>query len=282
MATGRTPHYLRCSSCGHEVLSDGQQQGFIVNDPVTYEDTNKRTGLDRFKRSVLKQVAKGHEITLADIGSATGRFLFQNKDIIEEGWGVEVTPEALEFSRKTLGLNVVENAKELPPNLSVVTAWHSLEHIPERELLSVIENVASKLKQDGHFIISVPNADSNQYQWYGTSYAYYDMPNHLHQFTNTSLDLIMGNAGFQRTGNISSSQYNHFGHIQSILNVLTNSHNYLYYQLKRKQGSRNLFLDAANLLFLPVALCIGTLLTAFDLLKPQKQGVITACYQHTT
>lgn len=275
----RTAAYRRCAGCGHETLREGQRQQFILNDPPTLADTNRPTRLDRFKRSALRQALGRDKAVLADIGSATGRFLHQNRDLFDQGWGVEVTPEALDFSRRVLGLNVVEDVRELPENLTLITAWHSLEHVPAAVLPDMLALLAARLAPEGSFIVSVPNAQSNQYRWYGESYAYYDVPNHLHQFTHASLDALMRAAGFRRRAEIGSWTYNLFGHVQGLLNRLTGSHNYLYYRFKRKQGQRLPGQDLANALLLPAALGLGCLLTALDSLSHEKQGVITACFQ---
>jgi SAM-dependent methyltransferase len=279
LGAAHTAAYRRCAGCGHETLREGQSQQFILNDPPTLEDTNRLTRLDRFKRSTLRQAVGGSKAVLADIGSATGRFLHQNRDLVDQSFGLEVTPEALDFSRHVLGLNVVEDVRELPGNLTLITAWHSLEHVPAAVLPDMLAHLAARLAPGGHFIVSVPNAQSNQYRWYGESYAYYDAPNHLHQFTHASLEALMLGAGFRRRGEIDSWVYNLFGHAQGLLNRLTGSHNYLYYRFKRKQGQRQPGLDLANALLLPAALGLGCLLTAMDSLSHEKQGVITACFQ---
>ncbi len=276
---GRTREYLRCANCGHEVLAFTQDQRYMLNDPPTLDDTQRVTGLDRFKRQVLAEVSLGKCGILVDVGSATGRFLFQNADLYQEGWGIEVTPEALEFSRSALGLRVVTSASELPPSVSIASAWHSLEHIPREALEATLAALAMRMPSGSRFIVSVPNAESRQYQWYGARYAYFDVPNHLHQFTHRSLDFLLSRYGFHRISNIPSAQYNIFGHTQSFLNLLTFSHNYVYYRVKRRAGRRSIWLDIANAVFLPVALPTGWALTVLDSLKPQYQGVITACFE---
>lgn len=275
----RTRQYRRCLSCGHETLAESDSQGFIINDPLSIENVKRMTALDRFKRDVFVRYAGSRRGTLVDVGSSTGRFLYQNSDCYRQGYGLEVTPQAVEFSRNFLRLKVVESSDQLPTEIDVVTAWHSLEHIPPNALIQVLQNLAARMQIGGCFIVSVPNVSSKQYQWFRDRYAYFDVPNHLHQFSNQSLDLLMDRFGFKRISSVTSWPYNVFGYVQGLLNVMTRSHNYLYYRIKRRTGDRSWRLDVLSAAFLPLAIPAGWLLSAMDLFRSNGQGVITACFE---
>lgn len=281
MLGSRTADYCRCKTCGHEVLVSAHSQGFIVNDPLNKSDVKRWTRLDRFKQKVLRQFdpSPPHGAQLVDVGSASGKFLFQNRNRYTRVFGIEITPEALIFSRDVLGLSVVEDVLRIPGNTHVATAWHSLEHFPADALNSVLEKLASGMPSGARFIVSVPNASSLQYRWFGRSFAFFDVPNHLHQFSQNSLDRLMARFGFRRLTTVASWPYNSFGYTQGLLNVLTGTHNYLYYRLKRRSLKASIWLDLVHVVLLPALVPVGWIMGLFDAFSLNSQGVITACYE---
>lgn len=276
-----TPAYRRCRACGHETLAGGQGQGYIVNDPLSERDARRWTRLDRFKQKVLRRFDPNppQEAQWVDIGSASGKYLYQNRDRYAQALGLEITPEALSFSRNVLGLKVLEDVAQIPANTHVATAWHSLEHFPVDALENVLGNLVSGMLPGARFIVSVPNAASRQYRWFGSSFAFFDVPNHLHQFSPQSLDRLLARFGFRRIATVPSWPYNTFGYTQGLLNVLTGTHNYLYYRLKRRSLHPSLWLDLIHAALLPILVPIGWVMGVFDGLSLESQGVITACYE---
>lgn len=277
----RTPAYRRCKACGHETLISGKGQGYIVNDPLSERDAKRWTWLDRFKRNVLHRFDPNppQGAQWVDVGSASGKYLHQNQGRYGQAFGLEVTPEALAFSRNVLNLEVLENAAELPGNIHVATAWHSLEHFPDEALKDVLGTLATKMAPGARFIVSVPNGASRQYRWFGESFAFFDVPNHLCQFSTQSLDKLMARFGFMRITTVPSWPYNSFGYTQGLLNILTRTHNYLYYRLKRRSLPPSLGLDIAHVVLLPVLLPVGWGLALLDAIRLNSQGVITVCYE---
>ena len=133
-------------------------------------------------------------------------------------------------------------------------------------------------------MISVPNASSFQYKWYGKKYAYYDSPSHLHQFSSKSLDVLLGRYGFFRKKDFIVYQYQLFGHIQGLHNAIFPKHNYLYYRKKRGENfglrKRELFvLDFYSYACLAVCVPVGLVLSIVDILSADSRGVITRCFK---
>lgn len=259
---------------------DHGEQGFIINDDLGDPLPARRTGLDRFKAKILARFGSDlRSGLLLDIGSGSGRFLYQNGARYQTAMGIEITPEVLAYSRTTLGLNVVESINDVPEGVSVATAWHSLEHIPERSLLKLLDVLARKMVAGGRLLVSVPNGASWQYRWFGDAFAYFDVPNHLHQFSPQSLARVLDHAGFRHVSTTNSWPYNTFGWTQALLNVATGTHNYLYYRLKRRSRKPSPILDVANLMLLAAFVPAGWLLAAAEAMNLKSQGVITACFE---
>ena len=275
-----TDEYRRCTNCGHETLLATDRQGFIINDVLSNEYTRRITSLDRFKSRVLSQFdADLNRQLLLDIGSASGKFLYHNGSRYANSIGIEISPESLKYSRQTLDLNIVENIDDVPDGIAMVTAWHSLEHIPANELIVLLDTLSHKIISGGRLVASVPNGASRQYRWFGTSYAFFDVPNHLHQFTPTSLECLLHRFGFHTVQTVSSWPYNKFGYIQGLLNMMTKTHNYLYYRLKRRSLQPSWCHDVSNGFLLIIAAPLGWLLGLFDTVDLKHQGVITTCFE---
>lgn len=276
----RSSDYRSCLNCGHEVLASSGAQRFMVNDNLSEKEARRVTSLDRFKARTLSFFDIGIERKhLLDIGSGSGKFLYHNAGRYSRATGIEITPESVKFARQALALDIVEDIQDVPGEINTATAWHSLEHIPEQRLLALLDGLSNKMPAGGRVIVSVPNAASWQYRWFGRAYAFYDVPNHLHQFTLGSLGSLMRRFGFHQVAAVSSWPYNTFGYTQGLLNILTHTHNYLYYRLKRRSGTPSLLLDAVNALLLVLVVPAGWLFGWFDSLNLQRQGVITTCFE---
>jgi SAM-dependent methyltransferase len=271
--------YRSCESCGHEILDSTAGQSFILNERLELAGLDRPNLLDRFKLRRLREWRGADAEILADFGCASGRFLYQCRQEFGTVLGVEVTPQALEFARGRLGLDVRESADELPRGLSVVTCWHSLEHLPPDVLRPTVAALAERLRGGGRLIVSVPNADSWQYRCLGRDYAYYDVPNHPHQFTPRSLDRLMQQAGLCRIRLAFSGVYNAFGWLQGLLNRLGGGHNVLYYRLKRGTAPVSRWSTGLHLALLPFVALPALPLTLLDAARAERQGVITACYE---
>ena len=275
--------YFACQSCGHQTLKDGFNSSFMVNDDLTVKGMGKETGLDKFKNKTLDEVIseqKGafKEIRLLDIGAGSGRFLYQNQRKVSSAVGLEVSPASIAFARDKLGVDIIDSIDYIPHRLCVATAWHSFEHIPDIELQRLLKKLSVDMPDWGKIIISVPNASSRQHELFGRFYPFYDVPNHLHQFTLLSLETLMEQYGFKLEKQYESRPYNVFGMVQGLVNIWTRSHNYLYYRLKRNMGERKYLRDMTHAILLLVAGPIGLVIGMAERRDKEKQGVLTLCF----
>lgn len=274
--------YLKCTNCGHEVIKTLKSQAFIINDVLSREMVESLDALDRFKRHVLKKCAVRHDFLL-DVGSGSGKFLYHNGRLFTKCMGIEITDECVEFARDQLKLSVEKELPKVADPISVVTFWHSLEHMPSDTIEDVLKQISSQTSYETRVIVSVPNSDSLQYVLFKEGYAYYDPSSHIHQFTARSLNILMDKYGFEKLSSFFSFPYSSFGYLQGWLNKFNRVHNYLYYRKKRgytfdKNRVELLVLDVYNLLLLTIILIPSLLLTIFDYFSLNKGGVITACY----
>lgn len=280
-----TQHYERCLACGHETLTSAVDHGNIVNDRLDQLALDRPNALDRFKNAVLRRCVRSQALLL-DIGSASGRFLYQNRGGFKRVLGIEVSPECVSFARK-IGLDVAADIAALHGPVSVVTFWHSLEHLPAEVLVAMLAKIREHSTAETVVIVSVPNADSLQYSLLKEHYAFYDGAHHYQQFTPGSLDLLLASNGFERVAEYRSFSYASFGWLQGLLNLFNSRHDYLYYRMKRGwrfglAPLRRLMLDAYNISLVCLLLVPGVVLTFNDLLRLKRGGVLTVCYQQKT
>ncbi|MBI4680583.1 MAG: class I SAM-dependent methyltransferase [Nitrospirae bacterium] len=276
-------HYLKCINCGHEIIEDMETQSFIINEALSEKSITKLNLLDKFKQNVLKECTIAGDFLL-DIGSASGKFLYHNKDSFKNYMGIEVTDECIEFSRKRLGLKIKNNINFVHNTISVATFWHSLEHMPSKIIESILEKINSSSSYSTRVIISVPNNDSLQYALFKESYTYYDPTSHIHQFSVKSLGLLLQKHGFEKENCFYSFPYSAFGYLQGLMNKINKIHNYLYYRKKRgiefsQNIHENILYDIYNYLLLVLFLVPSLLLSIYDFVYINKGAVITACYR---
>ena len=271
--------YVRCGDCGHETLVRGADQVFMVNDAIP-NGPPPNDWTTRFQRAVALRATPGRD-RLVDVGSGIGKFLFHVRGAFAEVSGVEITPACAAYAR-SFGLRIDDRFPAQVPSL--VTFWHSLEHIPPDAIASTLAEIRTQAAPATRVVISVPNARSLQARLYGPKWAYYDVPAHIHQFTPASLDLLMQRYGFRRELNWRGLPYAAFGQLQGLLNLLITPHNYLYYRGKRGQGfgfsaGKQRARDALSVALAVALAPVAGVLTLMELAVPGWEGAVTACYR---
>ncbi len=273
--------YISCTSCGHEYHKSKPSTKYIINDDLSSENPDTTNSLDLFKSRVLKSSMASHDV-LVDIGSASGKFLYQNKKFFRKHLGIEITKESIDFSRKKLRLNI-STTLNLKEKISVVTFWHSIEHIPIDKAEKLLRNIEKHSQKDTRLIISVPNSGSLMYNLFGKDWAYFDKSSHYNQFSRKSMDLLLKKYNFFPKRDFYSFSYTMFGYLQGFLNVFNGIHNFLYYYQKRGNDFSLgkfpiLMLLIYNGLLSIIFFIPSLILSLFDLVFIRKAGVMTVCY----
>lgn len=117
-------------------------------------------------------------------------------------------------------------------SLDAITMWHALEHVPDP--VATLALARRLLRPGGVLYVSVPNLDSLQADIGGTQWCYADIPRHLTHFSPEGLEARLQHAGFAAvTPYWWNAEYEIFGWYQTLLNVLTGSHNYFYNRAKK-------------------------------------------------
>lgn len=165
-----------------------------------------------------------------DIGCGRGDFLMACR---RKGWqvaGVEQAGAPIMELRRELGLEVVATTElsVLPDDsFDVVTLWHVFEHMADPR--ATLRDAHRLLKPGGSIVIEVPNFGSWQARLGPKHWFHLDVPRHLLHFERKTLAAMLEAEGFapQNWGTF-SAEYDAFGMLQSMLNRLGVTPNYLF------------------------------------------------------
>lgn len=193
----------------------------------------------------LESVLPVHEARILDIGG--GACAFANALALRGHRVTAIEPNTRNRKFADTASNVSFLAERFSPELvrrnllerhsfDAVTLWHSLEHLANpAEVLRTIHEI---LKPRGVMLVSVPSFDSLLANIGGRYWTYLDVPHHVSYFTQQGLQRLVRDAGFSVVCRFRFSvEYDSFGWYQTLLNLMTRSHNYLYN--RKKKGRRD-------------------------------------------
>ena len=144
-------------------------------------------------RSKTKLITKysGAKKNVLDYGSGGGHFL---KVLEKKGYNAFGFEPFLHTPTKNVFKNT-ESLKRVGENFfSVITMWHSLEHVNSyKKTLALLQKL---LKPGGVLIIACPNHLSYDSLHYGKYWAGYDVPRHLWHFSKKGLISVLSRTNF--------------------------------------------------------------------------------------
>ena len=148
----------------------------------------------RSKLNLIQKYTNGK--TILDYGCGVGDFLVTMKNNGFSVEGFEPNPIALKHAHAKLGAVVSDQTiLERKETYDVITLWHVLEHIPNRD--EIVQSLIEHLKPKGKLIIAVPNHTSYDAQYYGQFWAAYDVPRHLWHFSPDSMKTYFDGFGMK-------------------------------------------------------------------------------------
>lgn len=241
-------HAVLCSACAiarTEPVPDDSAR--VITPDVQRETMNtmQRALLQRFIRQRVVRVRpllpSDRRPQVADVGG--GACAFANT-LAATGCDVSVfepnaanapfadTRAGVRFVAALFDERAVVEAGIADGSLDAITMWHALEHVPDP--VATLALARRLLRPGGVLYVSVPNLDSLQADVAGTRWCYADIPRHLTHFSPEGLASRMQQAGFTAvTPYWWNAEYEIFGWYQTLLNLLTGSHNYFYNRAKK-------------------------------------------------
>lgn len=206
----------------------------------------------KIKRTIYQGL--NNSSMVLDVGCGVGKFLSNLRS--EKGvqvYGVEISEVAVERGKKLYGLDIIHgelvDAPFSPKSFDLITAWFSLEHMPDPE--KEIAIMKKMLKDNGNIIIGLPNSKSLNAWLFKDRWYHLDCPRHLHLWNTTSLNKLLGKYGLEITSIVfDKTPWGLLGSLQYLLY----QNNYL--EDKRNKILRNRIL---YILALPLTILMGLL-----------------------
>lgn len=159
---------------------------------------------------LIEDLRGGRTGAILDVGSSLGLFLAVARD---RGWhstGLEISPPAADYARRTFGIPVIEASFEdhaFPETtrFDVVTLWEVIEHLTDP--LAALKKAYRVLHDDGLIVLGTPNVEHPYHLVRGYNDPMWDVPVHLTYFSKESLTKFLHLAGFRPVAYRSSKQY---------------------------------------------------------------------------
>ncbi|MFC1675832.1 class I SAM-dependent methyltransferase [Planctomycetota bacterium] len=204
--------YYRCSLCRHVyVLLNNTiletTRGNYVNGTFFRIEGNEKYYTDdcniKSMRLKLDWINSYHRKgKLLDIGANSGYFLKVAEEKFESQ-GIEISPYAVEWSKRNLSVNnTVASIEDLPDTYKgqydVITMWDVIEHLPSWEI--ALKNVTDALKPGGLFLLTTPDLSSMTARLLGKHWYHLHPIQHLHIFNKTNIIKILNSFGFEILG----------------------------------------------------------------------------------
>lgn len=210
--SGENYSLLRCKDCGMVTTANAPME----SETHRYERLQHKLSLAESPKGVVntlyyivreimlnrkwrmvKQLSYQKRGTLLNYGAKTGFF---SDYMVRKNWAVTSVEKfhqerqfALElFHHRMIDTPDMRHLKD--SSFDVVTLWHVLEHNnhPD-ELLNSFHKI---LKPNGILMVAMPNVNSLDAQYYGSSWAAYNVPRHLWHFNPNTISMLAKSCGF--------------------------------------------------------------------------------------
>lgn len=223
---------------------------------------------------ILKTLSTVESPRVLDVGG--GNCLFANSLARSNCQVVVVDPntESEKYIDKQAGVHFISEkfSSELISNgtlkeesFDYITLWHSLQSLPD--ITDVFKTIRRLLKPGGYLYISTPNLASLQAEMGKYLWTYLDIPYQVNMFTPTGLlKIIQKNNLIPIRFYYFSLEYDIFGFYQTLLNLLSHSHNYYYFNIAKRKNPNEIklkqhlwikLITALGIIWLPLAIVLS-------------------------
>lgn len=250
MFGGETFDISRCTDCGM-LATDDRLDNAALRSYYNYGGDSDagsrfRPMLEPLMRTLRRQ-RKRAVISLRptpgkilDVGCGRGIML---QTLAAAGWdvyGTELDDGIAASARTRLGDRIqigrLEDADFPEASFDAVTFWHVLEHLPDPR--AALERARALLSPGGAILVSVPNADSWQAQWFGRHWLHLDVPRHRWHFSHETLISLAHRVGLSHKSTEQFSlEYGPYGMLQSFLAATGLGHSLFTRILRPTTGS---------------------------------------------
>ncbi len=195
---------IKCFKC--DVIFVHPQPREILKKNINFYQNDRKNylGAERelFKRAekLLKEIKRyKNGGKLLEIGSSYGFFLKMARDEGFDTYGIEISSDAVNYSRRRFGLKIFRGTIRAnqfsPSNFDIIIMSDVLEHMtdPQKELGRLIEI----LKPQGLLFVQVPNFNSIMAKITGEGWNWLLPSVHLFHFSPNSIKIIIKSQNFK-------------------------------------------------------------------------------------
>ncbi len=202
---GKNVNIYKCINCGHgfhkEKYSENQYKNIYAKD---YAKSYIGSKIDKAFNLRLKQyrqdthnllrIIKNKKLSVLDYGCSTGNYL----STMPNGWskhGFEINKTEIEYIKKNKkNIKIYEDVSKINKKFDIITMRGVIEHIQDhKNLLYFLKN---RIKKNGFLYISAtPDFSSPAATLYQNYWNQTICPQHIHQFSTSSLSLMLAKSG---------------------------------------------------------------------------------------
>jgi SAM-dependent methyltransferase len=207
--SAKLPGLLACESCNfvsaNVALSPGELEKLYTANYFAGEEYKdylaERSLIERNFRirlhTLLRYVSDPVSKRLFEIGSAYGFFLSVAKTRFASVEGIDISQDAVNYARNTLGLPVHAGdflEYRFREKVDAVCLWDTIEHLENPNLY--VEKVAANLNRGGVIALTTGDIDSLLARLRGAKWRQIHPPTHLHYFSKATLTRLLRKYGF--------------------------------------------------------------------------------------
>ena len=183
----------------HNASTATQRQNLPFLDRLRIHLSYRLDGGEDLNPNEVSPLLNAKRPQICEIGCGNGNNLAKFQKSGYAVFGVEPDPTAREMAQKVTPHIFAGTAEELPKTIverkyDIVLMSHVLEHCLDINI--VMSNVKEMLKDDGVYIVEIPNCNSLGFKTYRGEWLWSDIPRHLNFFTHSSLDKILRKHNF--------------------------------------------------------------------------------------
>ena len=201
---GLPVNLYKCINCGHgshdryytaaqfsEIYRADYAADYLVKENVLYQQRQVQYALDV---ELLFECRKFGSVRVLDYGCSSGGYL----DAMPSEWdksGFEVNPYHIKYVRENkTHIKVFDSVAAIDCKFDLITMRGVIEHIPDHTAL--INFLKQHLAPGGAvFITATPDFSSVCATLYKSKWNQVVCPEHIHQFSSTSLSILLARAG---------------------------------------------------------------------------------------
>jgi 2-polyprenyl-3-methyl-5-hydroxy-6-metoxy-1,4-benzoquinol methylase len=198
---------MKCKNCGHgsyrniwtqsqfDQIYGAEYAKDYLNLTETHNQRREQYVLDLL---LLKEFFH-KSLNVLDFGCSSGEYLDSMPDLWDKS-GYEVNSKLVSILNATRpGYHIYNNLGDIEEHFDLITLRGVIEHIPEFSIL--IEFINKQLKVGGTLYISAtPDFSSPCAVEYKSKWGQIVSPEHLHQFTPASLQILLSTSGLVMKG----------------------------------------------------------------------------------